>query len=145
MPDSGLSQPVPAESPTFADICQRVAAVEAVLAALQARLDKPKRPKPPAAIGQRRTRRDRCPFGWRPHSSEHSTKLVPDVGEQKTIVFILDAASTGVGLHAICRLLDSYGMPRRGKKWASGGHTLVRAIIQRAKAADAPPPAFGAS
>ena len=108
---------------TLTDLCERVAALEARLA----------RRKRAQTTGRRMTRRDRCPFGWRPHSAENSTRLIQDVGEQKTIHYIIEAAQNpAMGLRAICRYLDSLGLKRRGKRWA-GAHGLVAAILKRAR------------
>jgi hypothetical protein len=112
---------------TQADLCERVAALEARLAR-----------KRPDTTGRRRTRRDRCPFGSRPHPAENSTRLIQDGVEQKTIQYIIEAArNPAMGLRAICRYLDELGLKRRGKKWARpSAHGLVKAILERERHCD---------
>jgi len=121
------SQPGPPELPTVAELAEAVTDLSRRLSAVETRAGR----KRPAATGRLRTRPDRCRFGFQPFS-KNSTRLRVDVGEQKVIQFIIEAARGPVmGPRAICRLLDEYGHRRRGKKWYPGGHNLVRAILQR--------------
>jgi hypothetical protein len=107
-------------SQTLADLCQRVAVLDARLAT---------RSKPKADPAQRRGRRDCVPFGWKVDRRDDK-KLVPDWDEQETIRLAKAVAAKGMGLRAICRYLDARCRKRRGKPWL-GGQSLVRAILAR--------------
>jgi hypothetical protein len=84
----------------------------------------------PRTAIKRMGRVDRCPFGWRPDPRENA-KLLPDREEQETIGRARLLAAAGLSLREICRRLDQQGRPRRGKKWADGGHGLLRSILAR--------------
>ena len=97
----------------------------------------PGSPPCPEATGHHRRssrmgRPDRCLFGYRPHS-KIPWRLVEDSDEQQTIQVIRQLAldHPEIGPRTICRTLDSLGRNRRGKRWATGGHSLVAAIIKR--------------
>ncbi len=117
------SQTVPTEPNTLAGLCRRVAALEA-------RLPR-KRFVSNGGYLPRLTRKDRCPYGWRP-DSRAPAKLVPDAGEFETIHALIELRQNSqFSLRTLCRLLDSTGHKRRGgKKWA-GCHKLVRDILRR--------------
>ena len=120
---------------TLAGLCQRVAVLEARLTR--------KRP-----VGRdfadwisrryvpRRSRRDRCPFGWKP-SPHDPMLLIQDPAEQCTIWFLIEAAQNPAwGPRALCRWLDSHGRKRRGGKAVGRLRTgLVTAILKRYNAA----------
>jgi site-specific DNA recombinase len=77
--------------------------------------------------GRRMTRRDRCPYGWRPDPSDPS-RLAEDAEEQVIIARIRQAHAAGRGLREIARTLDASGVPCRGHRWP---HSTVRAILRR--------------
>jgi hypothetical protein len=124
-PGAPESQTMTTLAETVADVCRRLAIVEARLT-----------PKPRRVItGTRRTgwRPGRHPFGTRPHPRIPG-RLVEDVDEQHTINLVVQARADGMGPRSICTLLDTMGRKRRnGKRWANGGHSLVRSILQRAR------------
>jgi hypothetical protein len=103
------SQTAPTEPvDSLADLSQRVAALEARLAWKRADsrdyADWIRR-----RYVQRRSRPDRCPFGWKP-SPHDPMLLVQDPAEQATIWFLIVAAQNpALGPRALCRWLDSYG------------------------------------
>jgi hypothetical protein len=105
-----------------------IAALEARVAALEARLAP--RIKPKVDPTQRKSRRDRVPFGWKVDRRDDK-KLVPDWNERETINLVIDANKRKrMGPRAICRYLDARCRKRRGKRWV-GAHSLIRTILAR--------------
>lgn len=80
------------------------------------------------AEGRRMTRRDRCPYGWRPDPADPD-QLVEDPEEQAAIERIRQERRAGLGLRAIARALDRAGIACRGHRWHD---STVRAILRRA-------------
>ena len=125
-------QPVPPESPTMAKLAEEVVALSERLAILEARLAPKARRPVKTHAGCTGWRPGREPFGFRPHSKIPG-RLVEDSGEQQAIQLILQAArSDGMGPRSICQHLDNLGLKRRGKSW-KGAHSLVAAILKRAR------------
>ena len=80
---------------------------------------------------RRRTRPDRTPFGYRVHPQD-SARLIEDPVEQQTIFRLVELAQAPVSLRELCRRLDATGRRRRnGKRWADGGHGLIRELLRR--------------
>jgi DNA invertase Pin-like site-specific DNA recombinase len=79
------------------------------------------------AKGRRMTRPDRCPFGWRPDTSDRD-RLAEDPGEQAAIARIRQERRQGRGLREIARKLDQAGIDCRGGQWS---HSTVRAVLRR--------------
>ena len=79
------------------------------------------------AKGRRMTRSDRCPYGWRPDTSD-PTRLVEDAEEQATIRRIREEHRHGRALREIARRLESAGVTCRGGRWS---HTTVRSVLLR--------------
>ena len=128
-----MADPVLPEPPSMAKLTEDVNVLSARLASLEARLA----PKPrPVKTGLCRTgwRPGRQRFGYRPHPKV-PWRLVEDFDEQQTINVILQcrAQDPTVGSRAICTYLDNLGLKRRGKRWTPNGHSLVRAILKRAR------------
>jgi DNA invertase Pin-like site-specific DNA recombinase len=79
------------------------------------------------AKGRRMTRRDRCPYGWRPDPADLE-RLVEDADEQRVIARIRVERQHGRGLREIARRLDLSGVKCRGGRWS---HTTVRSVLLR--------------
>jgi DNA invertase Pin-like site-specific DNA recombinase len=77
--------------------------------------------------GRRMTRSDRCPYGWRPDSTD-PTRLAEDPEEQAIIARIRQEHAAGRGLREIARTLDLTGIPCCGHRWS---HSTVRAVLRR--------------
>lgn len=103
----------------LAGLCERVAALERRLVRRR-----------PDTNARRRTRPDRCPFGWRP--GRDPGVLIQDADEQRIIFRLVEMAQNRkASYRELCRRLDAVGCKRRGgKKWA-GAHGLVRSILRR--------------
>jgi hypothetical protein len=131
LPEPQRPQATPPESQTMTMLAESIFALSERVGILESRLaPKPRR----LNTGTRRTgwRPGRHRFGCRPHSKIPG-RLVEDVDEQHTINLIVQARADGIGPRSICSLLDSLGRSRRGKKWSPNGHSLVAAILQRAR------------
>jgi hypothetical protein len=114
------------------NLAETVSALSEQMAALKARLEAHLAPKPRNTSRPRTGwRPGRHRFGLRPHPRIPG-RLVEDSEEQQTIALIVQASADGMGPRTICRLLDSLGRPRRGKRWYPYGHPLVMAILRRA-------------
>ena len=122
------SETVPAESQTLTELTEIVAGLRQEVATLKARFAR----KRPDTNGRRRTRLDRCPFGWKPNPHDLAV-LIQDTAEQQTIFRLVELAQAPVSLRELCRRLDATGCKRRGgKKWADAdAHGLVRSILRR--------------
>jgi hypothetical protein len=111
-------------------VSEHLAALEARLAVLEA---KRVRKRPDTNRGRcrtRMTRPDRVPFGWKTSTRDPSV-LVQDVFEQQMIQRVIELAQIpSHGPRVICRILDSLGLKRRGKRWA-GAHSLIKSILAR--------------
>jgi hypothetical protein len=122
-------EPGPLESETMT-VSEHLAALEARLAVLEA---KRIRRRPDTNRGRCRTRlsrSDRTPFGWKTSTRDPSV-LVQDVFEQQTIQRVIELAQVPAhGPRVICRILDSLGLKRRGKRW-TGAHSLIKSILAR--------------
>ena len=79
------------------------------------------------AKGRRMTRRDRCPYGWRPDLADPG-RLVEHPEEQAAISRIRQERQQGRGLRAIARALDRAGITCRGRRWS---HSAIRSILRR--------------
>ncbi len=79
------------------------------------------------ARGRRMTRRDRCPYGWRPDEQDPD-HLVEDAAEQAAIARIRQERRQGRGLRETARLLNSAGIYCRGGPWS---HSTVRSVLRR--------------
>ncbi len=88
--------------------------------------------------GSLQTRPDRPPFGWKVHP-HNPKKLTADPFEQKAVLVLIELRqNTTASLRSMARELDRQGFKRRnGKKWADGGHTIIKCILKCAGAATA--------
>lgn len=107
---------------------ERLAALEALCFATQAPSAKANGTSSRPSL-RRRTRADRCPFGWRPDPRDDK-RLVPDTHEQTTIRRAQFLAAAGLSLREVCRRLDQEGRTRRGKSWANA-HSVLGGILHR--------------
>jgi len=81
------------------------------------------------AAGQRMSRIERPPYGWRADPT-NANRIVLDEAEQETIKMIVKLKGEGLTFRAIGRRLEELGIAYRNTCWRHGN---VQAILRRAK------------